>query len=64
MKIRIINKHGHAWDFANMKDARPHIKNRCLDDFEIKTVGSEKMRVYDDRRPPFDPEYMACSRTF
>lgn len=64
MKVRIINKHGFAWDFDTMKDARPHIKNRDLDDFEIKVIGSEKVCVYDDRIPRFDPEYEYTARTF
>ena len=50
MKVRIVNKHGHAWDFANATAARPHIRKSIRDDYRIEAINGEKVRVYRDQK--------------
>lgn len=49
MRVRMINKSGHIWDFNSMKAAKPHIKKANYDCYTIVIEDGEKIRIYDDR---------------
>lgn len=45
MKVQIINKHGYAWEFDTMTNARPNIRRDKINNYEM----IDGVRVYDER---------------
>lgn len=49
MRVKIINKHGHVWEFSSMAKARPHITPKFRGNYRETRENGKVVRVYDDR---------------